>query len=186
MSGYDKSEAVCGMADYSDEEFWEAFDYLLAKGQKTVSYKFIFLLGLLCERENADDVEMWPFPLVFRGFTREYWQAVLKYPAYFAPRHEAAAQVVLDYMAVYGNTFAVIPSSVQSKIFAEITKRCQQYVIGAVCNDLQHRVYGYSKKEQRIWFNASAYAFLKSHAAILRRKAEAGLAAFVAARMRTP
>ena len=182
MAGYDRAAADCGTIGYSDKELWEAFDYLLEKGKKSACYKFVFLLGLFDELEKMMPGKQMPFPVAFRGFTGRYWQAMKDCPEYFTETHEVAARVIRDYMSVYGMDFAMLSLDVQTKLVMEITKKCQENVVGAACADLQYRVYGYDKAEQRMWFNASAYVFIKKHVDALRRKAEAGLAGFVAGR----
>lgn len=183
IPGYRWKEAECGVAAYTDDELQEAFDNLLTHGKKSASYKFIFLLALLKELDAVDMNLHMQFDLAFRGFAGVYWETLRQYAdsKYFQATDECAAQIVRDAMAIFGSivSFGELPKSVQENVSRDMGHECDKNVIGAACADLLRRVYGFSKQEKQLWFNPSAYEFMKREKVRLQEQVSGALQEFV-------
>lgn len=175
MAGWNLSSGDISDGVVFEEELWRAFNNFFSNNcRKQTTYKYGFLKSIL---DNLFSVEPTSrglelsFQQLFDKFTENYWNLILKYnlkQAKVTSRvkysgieriiREAVHQYRLPEFAEYSS----LDASLRKEIAQQVMFVCQENVVGAVYVDFAGKMYGFSKKEGRIWLNIPFYAFCKS------------------------
>ena len=174
MAGWNVPSGDISDSVVFEDEIWTAFNYFFSDScRKNTTYKYGFLKSIL---DNLFSVEPTSrglelsFQQLFDKFTENYWNLILKYnlkQAKVTSRvkysgieriiREAVHQYRLPEFAEYSS----LDASLRKKIAQQVMFVCQENVVGAVYVDFAGKMYGFSKKEGRIWLNIPFYAFLQ-------------------------
>ena len=158
-----------------EDEIWTAFSYFFSDScRKNTTYKYGFLKSIL---DNLFSVEPTSrglelsFQQLFDKFTQNYWNLILKYNLKQAKvtsrvKYSGTERIIREAVNQYRLSEFAEYSSLDASLRKEIAKQvmfvCQENVVGAVYADFAGKMYGFSKKEGRIWLNMPFYAFCKS------------------------
>lgn len=170
MAGWDLKEVQVSERIFSEDELWNAVNVVFSnKAKKVSTYKFCFLKSLLDNIFNVDSNLQLPFSMVFERFTEIYWNLSVRFQlsqmiASKRSNQSYAEKFINECVTRYNlseaTSYEALRDDIKSELCKEVGKYCSSCVIGALCEDLGQKFYGFSKKGKFIRFNPSAYAFL--------------------------
>ena len=174
MSGFDLANGDYITRSLTNEEIWDAFDWLFSGASKNdASYKFIFFKSITDCLEHSNN-GYFTFDTVFRRFTQISWNLILKYNI-IQKRRQSDGRITLLEQCVFSygyagdaildfNNFSL---SDQNKITRNIKNNCKTYVVGALYADMKGYFYSFNKKEEWINVNPQMISFIETNRHIL-------------------
>ncbi len=153
---------------FNEEIVWKCINELCSLETKiSSSYKFVFFLAILgIVRKSEDNVAV-SFDSVFKEFTREYWDLIGKYNIKQGSRRTHIEIIITNYVSKHG--YCPFDQLLKlDELVQLVKKRCRTYVIGSLYSDLYGYIYGFSKSDEKIYFSAESYKFLKRNYEKLR------------------
>lgn len=179
MAGWNTNVVKVKMDNFSEDELWHLFNAMLSsKSNKKTSYKFCFLKALIDNIFNVNENLELSFFTVFERFTEIYWNLCVKYELLQIEQSnrydEARVEKILrevktQYQLVEETSFEALQDNLRINLTKLIAKECSKYVVGALCEDLGNKFYGFSKKSETITFNPSAYSFICKHSYLITK-----------------
>lgn len=167
MAGYNLTASPISDVFHSDDELWSAINTVFhSKSKRSTSYKFCFFKAMLDNIFNVDVNFSLPFYVVFERFTEIYWNLIIKFKLAQMPGSKLtmAEKLISSCASKYSlsdeTSFIALREDIKLELCKAMSKECSRFVVGAFCEDTGKIFYGFSKKEQIIRFNPSAYAFL--------------------------
>lgn len=160
----------------TEDEIWSLTNYFFsASCKKTSTYKFGFFKSI-CDSLFAGNMtnigyEI-DFDILFSKFAECYWNLITKYKLkqmrYNGSSNISSLEkIMLD--IVYKNSiikeldFFSISNIEREMIITDVKNKCKANVVGAVYENFDGILYGFDKKENKIWLNPVAYEFLLKH-----------------------
>lgn len=174
------------VSDYcSEEEYWRLFNFVFSsRSMKRNTYKFGLIKAILDNLLNAVQIDN-GFSIeyydLFYKFVQCYWNLVLKYNIkQMRNDHQSTYSKVetILYECEAANTSSISISQLeftslkledQEKIVKKVIKECKKYVLGALYEDLEGKVYGFDKKNNKLIISFGAYDFLLKFKANLEK-----------------
>ena len=174
MSGFDLQNGDYITETLSNEEIWDAFDWLFSGASKNdASYKFIFFKAITDCLKHSNNGYL-TFDTVFRRFTQISWNLILKYNIIQKRRQSDGRITLLEQCVLqYGYDadevvdFDALSLSIQNKITREIKNNCKKYVVGALYADMKGYFYSFNKREEWIRVNPQMISFIVDNRYIL-------------------
>ena len=109
---------------------------------------------------------------MFSKFAENYWNLVAKYHIRqmryngqsYVSKLELIIESVLAHSAAIGEIeFENLSVGDRETVISQVKRDCSRNVIGALYNDFNGCLYGFDKKEHRIWIHNGAYQFLLAY-----------------------
>ncbi|MGI6594664.1 MAG: HNH endonuclease domain-containing protein [Christensenellales bacterium] len=163
----------------SEEEMWENLSaFFIGRAKFDTTYKFALLKSILDNLFNVEKDLTLSFDSIFAKFSELYWSLVAKYElnqkaANVRNARSKVEQIIDKYLIEYDidrdTPFDSLSSSIQLKLVKEIGKECRHNVFGAFYGDTDGFIYGFSKKEEKIYLSKASYAFLCKHKTVIEK-----------------
>ncbi len=156
----------------SEDELWSLFNYFFSPScKKTSTYKFGFLKAIL---DNLFSGEMnekgyaLSFDTLFESFAANYWNLITEYhlkQLRFNGASQASIEIVINKIVEENKTlkelnFYSLNGEDRKKVINEVKTKCKRHVIGAMYDNFEGVLYGYSPEFEIIWLNHVSYEFL--------------------------
>ncbi len=177
MQGWKLKEGRINSAKLSEDELWGLFNYVFSTRSKNQSsYKFGLIRSLIENLYNVDDKLILSYDKLFSTFTNVYWNLIIKYGlSQSDSSHKQSAIEKVLYTAQMSHeipdqlSFDQLSEIAQLSILKDIKKNGKRYVFGALYQDMEGVLYGFSNKNEILQFNSIAYTFMKKyHSTIFR------------------
>lgn len=172
--GWDRS---CGeLLDNSSADFLSLLSYSLFSGMHTTTYKFCFLKSILENIYSLDENFSISLADIGETFCSVYWNMICVHKMPQMPQYQTGARSIFEKIIekmisenpyLDGVHFDSINSEARNKYLREAIPVFEKNVIGAFYDDVDGKLYGFSKKEKRIWFNKNSFEFLSNNKLIL-------------------
>lgn len=167
------------LKENSSADFFACLAHSLFDGKHSATYKFGFLKSLLDNLFSSEKGDNGLFYLDLRTiastFVTIYWNAVVLYdipqmPMTSEGKTSGIARVFKDMLAA--NQLLKAPfESLRTDVKIEAMKKAypvfKENVIGAFYYDTDGLIYGFSKKENRLWLNQNSMDFLSRHKSLI-------------------
>ena len=127
------------------------------------------------KRDRIQFFEVYPqeaYDSLFSKFAENYWNLVAKYHIRqmryngqsYVSKLELIIESVLAHSAAIGEIeFENLSVGDRETVISQVKRDCSRNVIGALYNDFNGCLYGFDKKEHRIWIHNGAYQFLLAY-----------------------
>lgn len=156
-----------------ENELWPLFCQVLSDTRKKrSSYKYglvkSILDNLLSAKSTDKGMEL-SYTAVFSKFAENYWNLITKYnlrqihasSRYHLTEIEKIYQKTVQESPIVGELeFSSLSENDRREIISEVTAKCKICVIGALYQEFDGHLYGYSAKDKKIWINPAAYEFM--------------------------
>jgi len=172
MPGWNLKEGRKYDGRVSEDDFWKVMNgFFMGKSSRTTTYKYCFFKCLLDNIFNADVLtgEL-SYCVIFDRFAEIYWNLVAKYELRQKPRKtfnisSAIERIINDYICenhISGNvSFESQSQKLRDDLTSKIRQECSKFVVGALYNDFDGKLYGFNKHLGVIFFHKDAIDFLK-------------------------
>lgn len=172
-SGWDKSSGALHRFYVSESDFWASFNYVFSEAcAKRTTYKFGLIKSildcLLDVSESERGLEL-SYQKLFSKFAENYWNLVTKYHLkQMIPSSQSSIskieQIFAEITIRLGVSEFIEFDSLSDKdkdyIIDSVSKECRKNVVGALYENFDGQLYGFSLKENGIWLNPVAYEFM--------------------------
>lgn len=179
MAGWELSEGEYVKGKLTEDEMWAAFGRAFSsKTRNTTTYKYGFLKSILDNLYNTDSSLTLTFDQLFSKFAESYWNLILKYHLHQSkPTRTGKSSKIEQLLLNAGRRFGLyepipfesLSPEKQIEVTQNVKAECSRYVVGALYEDLDGILYGFSKKKQRIQLNPEAYSFVCSHQILIEK-----------------
>lgn len=172
MSWQSKSGYLNSMV-LSDDEYWSLFNFVFSpQSKKTSTYKFALIKSILDNLLNnipKEDFQLILFENLFAKFAECFWNLVVKYGLHqqkptAGGKTSKIEQIFIS--AVHENPvlknldFSSIDEKTKSILITKVQTECKKYVLGALYDDFDGKIYGFDENESFIKISNVAYAFM--------------------------
>ena len=154
----------------------DCMHFLNSLSKKTATYKYAFFKSILDNLFNVNESLELSFDYLSYSFSKMYWNLIAKFKL---PQYQNGGRVSLIEKAIYD----IIENNklldeidfdslndVEQKSYLSRTKNVIGInVVGALYSDLNSNIYGFDKKEKKIWFNEESYNFLTKYKSALEK-----------------
>lgn len=176
MAGWEDNRGDIKKYIASEDEIWALANYFFSPScKKTSTYKFGFFKAI-CDALFAGamtnrgyEIE---FDVLFSRFAECYWNLITKYGLkqmrFNGSSNDSALEKIMNNivkknLVIKDLEFTSISESERGEIISEVKKKCKANVIGAIYENFDGILYGFDKKENKIWINPVSYEFLLKH-----------------------
>lgn len=172
-SGWDLSHGELNQSSIIPDIYMELFNYLFSdECHKRTTYKFGLMKSIidcLYSVERASRGLEITYNILFSKFAEIYWDLIGKYEIrqIFKDRRTGLSKAEqLVYMIRDKNDklntieFFDLSTGDRQELILLVKKECTKNVIGALYNDFEGKLYGFSHKEGKIWLHFNAYQYL--------------------------
>lgn len=152
----------------SEDQLWTVIvKTLSSKSMKTTTYKFALLRAILENLYKTNSNLEITFTQLAQSFAKLYWNLVVR-NGYSQGRNAQIEKELRDSQIIFnipeGLSFDSINEKQQQEIIKKIeNKILNRYVVGALFEDTNRIIYGFSKKEKKITLTQSSLEFLLKH-----------------------
>ncbi|KIR03966.1 HNH endonuclease [Lachnospiraceae bacterium TWA4] len=176
MSGWNLREGNLTQLGVSDDEYWSLFNYVFSDAcKKTNTYKF-GLIKSICDQiydvHDSGTILFLSYEKIFSKFAENYWNLVNKYKlkqmSYNGKSEYSKIEVIIksaveNYEIPENVGFQSLSSSNRNYITKNVTMECKKYVVGALYNDFEGKLYAFSLKGNGIFLSADSYRFISKY-----------------------
>lgn len=159
-------------------DFFGAISASLFSGAHSTTYKYCFLKCILDNIYELDDDYALSFDVIGETFASTYWNLVAVHHIPQMPKFDDGKKSTVE---------RIIESIINEKpyldevrfenvndldklmIATKIIKDFSTYVIGAFYGDTSGLLYGFSKKQRKIWLNENSFRFLSNNKVLLEQ-----------------
>lgn len=172
MAGWDKrsGELIGTIVDSS--EYQRMFNYVFSdQSKKATTYKFAFIKAILdsiYSLEPKENVYCLRLNDIFDKFSENYWNLIVKY-GLKQHRKSLTTSKIEDLLQPYSDDYEEIEYCSLSEtdhlnIVREVKNVCKKYVIGALYEDFEGKLYGFDlKKDDYLELKKEAVFFMREH-----------------------
>ena len=152
----------------TDDQLWTIIVKALSSTtKKTTSYKFALLRAIIENVYKTNSHLEITFTQLANSFAKLYWNLVIQ-NGYTQGRNTQIEKELREFRLVFnipeGLSFDSINSQDQLILIKKIENNIiKRYVVGALFEDTDRRMYGFSKKEKKITLTLSSWEFLLKH-----------------------
>lgn len=156
-----------------ENEFWPLFRNVLSDtSKKNSTYKYGLLKSILdnlLSVKKADRGMELSLGEIFAKFAENYWNLITKYhlkqmhanSRYSCTEIEKIYQKAIEGSPLAGELdFGCLPEKDRYHIIADVTSKCKRCVVGALYEEFDGCLYGFSFDEGSIWISPAAYEFM--------------------------
>lgn len=154
----------------------DCMHFLNSLSKKTATYKYAFFKAILDNLFNVNENLELNFNYLSYSFSKMYWNLIAKFKL---PQYQNGGRVSLIEKTIYeiisNNNlldeidFDSLNPKEQNDYLAKTKNVIGINVVGALYSDLNSNIYGFSKKEKKIWFNEESYNFLTKYKSALEK-----------------
>lgn len=166
--GWKLNEGIVKYEVISEDKLWTVIVKALStKSKKTTSYKFALLRAILENLYKTNsDLEI-NFQQISQSFAKLYWNLVIG-SSYSQGSNSTIERLLKEFQFLYeipeGVSFDSLKDYTQQELVKKIElKVINRYVLGALFEDTERTLYGFSKKEKKIKLTQSSWEFLLKH-----------------------
>ncbi|MBB5180263.1 hypothetical protein HNQ44_001691 [Planomicrobium koreense] len=166
--GWKLNEGSVAYEVVSDDQLWSVIVRTLSsKSIKTTTYKFALLRAILENLYKTNFQMDITFTQLAQSFAKLYWNLVIR-NGYTQGRNAQIEKELREFQIAFripeGISFDSVNEIHQKKLVEKIEKNIiNRYVVGALFEDTNRIVYGFSKKEKKITLSHSSWEFLLKH-----------------------
>ena len=172
MAGWDKrsGELIGTIVDSS--EYQRMFNYVFSdQSKKATTYKFAFVKSLLdsvYSLEPQGDIYCLELNDIFNKFSENYWNLVVKY-GLKQHRNSINTSKIEDILQPYSANYkdvpyCSLPETERLRIIQKVKSVCKKYVIGALYEDFEGKLYGFDLKEDEcLELKIEAVSYMREH-----------------------
>lgn len=176
MAGWDLKNGELKREDVSDDEFWSLFNYVFSDScKKTNTYKF-GLIKSICDQiyDLSEDNRRYflPYEKIFEKFTENYWNLVncygIRQMSYNGKSEYSKIELIIKetaktYEIPENIGFASLDEETRRKVVKSVTAECKRFVIGALYNDFDGKLYAFDLKAAGLFLSYNAYQFISKY-----------------------
>lgn len=176
MSGWRLREGEIVDDKVNDDELWSLFSYVFSENcKKTNTYKF-GLIKSICDQiyDLYDDGKGFflSYEKIFLKFTENYWNLVNKYKlrqmknngkSEYSQIERILNSAVESYNIPEEVVFSSLHEDERKSIINKVFGACKKYVIGALYNDFEGKLYAFDLKGTGIFLSSHAYGFISKY-----------------------
>ena len=173
MPGWNLKEGKCTASGVSEDEYWTYLNYVLSDAcKKTNTYKF-GLIKSICDQiytlEYEENGYFLSYRNLFAKFAENYWNLVSRYQLKQmlyngSSEFSKIEQIIYDITRTYNIEEQIPFQSLSEKdlirVVKSVTSNCKRYVIGALYNDFEGKLYSFDLKGNGIVLHRDAYSFI--------------------------
>lgn len=176
MAGWQENSGEIKKYIASEDELWSLSNYFFSPScKKTSTYKFGFFKSVcdsLFSGKTTNRGYEIDFEVIFLRFSECYWNLITKYnlrqmrpngSSEYSSLETIMHKIVSSNQIIKELEFSSLSDEERHEIVLAITEKCKRNVIGAVYDNFDGILYGFSKKENKLWLNPVAYEFLLKH-----------------------
>lgn len=173
MPGWNLKRGEITSYNVSEDELWRLFNYVFSTGsKKRNTYKFGFLKAILDNLFSGYwDGEKYylSYDLLFSKFAENYWNIIVKYnlkqqisdgKSDYSRIENIFKEAVRLNDIVANLEFQSIDFNLRKILINKVKNSCKGYVIGALYNDLEGKVYSFDLNKNGISLSKNSYEFL--------------------------
>lgn len=147
-------------------------------GKHTTTYKYGLLKSILDNVYNVNDDKEISFDKLAETFTSIYWNMINVYnipqmTSYMTGARSSFEKLIEKTVEekpyLKGRFYDSISEKEQKLISKRTYNEFSKYVVGAFYDDTDGLIYGFSKKQKKIWFNNKSLSFLREHKMVLEQ-----------------
>ncbi len=169
MAGYCLTEGEIRDREISREDVQSYFDNIFSSGsRKDTTYKFALVYSLLKNLNRVDNELRLSYQDIFESFSFAYWGLVWKHKLKQTKQSNKIAEIerVINECVVKNSLYQVynfseVPARIQYGVIVEAKSKCKTNVFGALYEDAEGCLYGFSNKDEILWFNRPAYEYMR-------------------------
>lgn len=177
MPGWNLKSGPLVDYDVSEDEFWSLFNYAFSDScRKTNTYKF-GLIKSICDQiydlySQGSLGFFLSYEKIFAKFTENYWNLVNKYHLKQMQKtvnseYSKIEQIIMASVTKYGIPenvgFLSVNEEDRKQIIRQVTPECKKYVIGALYNDFEGKLYSFDLSGEGIYLSYGAYCFISKY-----------------------
>lgn len=173
MPGWNLKKGICISSSVSEDEYWACFNFVLSDAcRKTNTYKF-GLIKSLCDQiytlEGDNNSYFLSYNKLFSKFAENYWNLVSRYQLkqmlYNGTSELSRVErIIIDITSTYDIQEFIPFNSLNerelSRVVSSVTADCKRYVIGALYNDFEGKLYSFDIKGDGLYLHRDAYSFI--------------------------
>ena len=178
MSGWDRKYGELYKGKVTSEELWASFNYVFSdSSSKRNTYKFGLIKAILDNLFHAvpmvvhETTEYYiSYEYLFGKFAENYWNLIVKYHlrqmiSNSQSEYSAIEQIFMKAVEKEPELaeieFVSIDEKTRKSLISQVTKDCKKYVIGALYQDFEGKVYSFNLSDyDGIYIGSSAYDFM--------------------------
>ncbi len=170
---WDSKSGSLSSSIISDDEYWSLFNFVFSEScHKTTTYKFALLKSILDNLLNntpAENGQLIFYSDLFSKFAESFWNLVVKYHLHqqkptndgkTSKIEQIFGQAVKTNPILENLEFASIEEKTRTKLIQKVQSECKKYVLGALHEDFNKKLYGFDQNEDFITLSHNAYSFL--------------------------
>lgn len=174
--GWYKKEG--SLNDNSNENLFSCVAQSLFSGKHTTTYKYCFLESLLENLYSFDDEFSIAFDEIGETFVSIYWNMIVVYKipqmSDYSTGERSIFEKITDEMIkdkpyLSGVHYDSIKDEDRIEFLKKAIPEFSKNVIGAFYKDTNGMIFGFSKKEKKIWLNKKSFIFLSENKAIIEQ-----------------
>ncbi len=174
MAGWNNRNGTLISEDIDETEYQRLFNHVFSEqSKKATTYKFAFIKAILdsiYSLEPQGDKYYLQLDDVFDKFSENYWNLIVKY-GLRQHRNASTTSKIESVLQPYSKSckevpYQSLPSTERLKIVQKVKSVCKKYVVGALHEDFEGKLYGFD-------LNNSDYLELKDAAVFYMRKHKA-------------
>lgn len=173
MPGWNLKKGKYISSSVNEDEYWACFNFVLSDAcRKTNSYKF-GLIKSLCDQiytlRNENNGYFLSYNKLFFKFAENYWNLVSRYrikQMIYNGTSELSRveRIIIDITSNYDIQgfipFQSLDERDLSRVVSSVTSDCKRYVIGALYNDFEGKLYSFDLKGDGLYLHRDAYDFI--------------------------
>lgn len=174
--GWYKKEGL--LKQNSNENLLSCISQSLFSGKHTTTYKYCFLKSLLDNLYSFDDRYSIDLEIIGKTFVSIYWNMIVVYKIPQMNRYETGAKSIFEKTTeeiIKDRPYLVdvYYDSMKEEDRNEYNKKAipefKKNVIGAFYEDTKGMLFGFSKKDRKIWLNHKSFCFLNDNKMIIEQ-----------------
>lgn len=177
MSFKDKEGYILKEKENYHEYLSDVMHFLNSNARKTSSYKYVLFKSILDNLFNVNENLEMSFKDLSFDFSVIYWNITAKYklPQYQNTENRLSLIEKCIYKYIKEDNlldeidFYSLKDDVQKNYLNDTKNIIGINVVGALYSELNGMIYGFNKKEKKIWFNKSSYKFLCEYKTTLEK-----------------
>ena len=180
MAGWKNQYGALIEGDITESEYQRLFNRVFSdQSKKTTTYKFAFIKALLDSIYSVEPIgSKYYLQLddVFDKFSENYWNLVVKH-GLKQHRKSIATSSIENVLQPYCENenyktfkYANLTETDRSQIVQEVKRACKKYVIGALHEDFEGKLYGFDlKKADYLELKDLAVFYMRKHKAEIEK-----------------
>jgi len=176
MPGWNLKEGALVETKVSEDEFWSLFNFVFSDAcKKTNTYKF-GLIKSICDQiydfyDNEQSFYL-PYEKLFSKFVENYWNLVNRYnlkqmsnngKSEYSKIELIIRDVVKAYEIPESIGFQSLTEEDRKKVTKSVTSECKKYVVGALYNDFEGKLYEFNLRGTGLFLSYDAYQFISKY-----------------------